>query len=293
MTDTPTRRSGRLRELAAVQTVFGMDEMLMMIFQHVDNVTVVTVLPFVSKQWNRVAATIACPVKLFFTLSMESSAPSTFEWNDYRDSSALHITSPRIDAFEKAASKVLVVELNVAFGRVVEQLLNGAWLFPHIRSLSFGTYFTTCSGERHNDSDESNAILRLFSNVLPGLTSLTVDDSEGGGDYPSDHTLAQYIKACPNLDPSAVWCKVYHGCDGEVDHSKGYEFCEAIAEHRKEITSLSLRDCRLGNIDCGDVLLIAESCSHVTNVDLSGEIGAVLFDSDEDVEAMVKAWSVK
>lgn len=44
MTDTPTRRSGRLRGLTAVQTVFGMDEMLMMIFQHVDNVTVVTVL---------------------------------------------------------------------------------------------------------------------------------------------------------------------------------------------------------------------------------------------------------
>lgn len=223
---------------------------------------------------------------------MDSSAPSTFEWNNYRDSSDLHITSPRIDAFEKAASKVLVVELNVTFGRVVEQLLNGAWLFPHIRSLTFGVG-TPTYGNRHNNIDEINAILRLFSNVLPGLTSLTVDDCEGGGDYPSDHTLAQYIKACPNLDPSAVWCKVNHGPDGEVDHSKGYEFCEAIAEHRKEITSLSFRDCRLGNIDCGDVLLIAESCSHVTNVDLSGEIGAVLFDSDEEVEAMVKAWSVK
>lgn len=180
MTDTPTRRSGRLRGLAAVQTVFGMDEMLMMIFQHVDNVTVVTVLPFVSKQWNRVAATIACPVKIFFTLSMDSSAPSTFEWNNYRDSSDLHITSPRIDAFEKAASKVLVVELNVTFGRVVEQLLNGAWLFPHIRSLTFGVG-TPTYGNRHNNIDEINAILRLFSNVLPGLTSLTVDGCEGGG----------------------------------------------------------------------------------------------------------------
>lgn len=175
------------------------------------------------------------------------------------------------------------MELDVTFGSVVEQLLHGAWLFPHIRSLTVHVGGGT--------TDESDAILRLFSNVLPGLTSLSVADCERRGGYPSDHTLAQYIKACPNLDPSAISSKVYHGSDGEVDYAKGYEFCQAIAEHRKEITSLSLHDCN--GVDFEDVLLIAESCSHVTNVDLSGECSAVVFDSDEVVEAMVKAWSVR
>ena len=291
LTAMSTRRSGRLQGLAAVQTVFGMDEMLLMIFQHVDHVTVVTVLPFVSKQWNRVAATIARPVKLAFTLSTDSSAPSTFEWNQFSDSyphfyslsSSLDITSPRIEAFEKAASKALVEELEVTFGSVVEPLLHGAWLFPHIRSLTVHVGLGT--------TDESDAILRLFSNVFPGLTSLEVADCEGRGGYPSDHTLAQYIKACPNLHPSAISSKVYHGIDGEVDYAKEGEFCQAIAEHRKEITSLSLHDCN--GVISEDVLLIAESCLHVTDLDLSGECSAVVFEQDSVVEDLVKAWSVR
>ena len=102
MNDKTPRRSGRPQGVAAVKTVFGMDEMLFLIFKHVDIVTEATVLPFVSKQWNRVAATFARPVKLSFTLSSDASAPSTFEWNQYSDtyphfyyeSSSLDITSP-------------------------------------------------------------------------------------------------------------------------------------------------------------------------------------------------------